>query len=151
MAVESTGAAKAEAQSKSEAAKIEGEGAVLQATLKAQALEIESDAELQRLIKARQQELKYIEEQNKLEVQKAAQLAQLEAKKFQEMVQAIGADTIKEIAVCGPELQVKLLQGLGLHSTLITDGSTPINLFSTAKGMLGLPMTASPRPRDGSE
>lgn len=35
-------------------------------------------------------------------------------------------------------LQVKLLQSLGLKSTLITDGSTPINLFSTALGLLGL-------------
>ncbi|XP_078065065.1 major vault protein [Mustelus asterias] len=42
MAVESTGAARAEAQSKTEAAKIEGEAAVLQAKLKAEALEIET-------------------------------------------------------------------------------------------------------------
>lgn len=33
--------------------------------------------------------------------------------------------------------QVKLLQSLGLKSTLITDGSAPINLFSTASGLLG--------------
>ena len=34
-------------------------------------------------------------------------------------------------------LQVKLLQSLGLHSTLITDGSQPVNLFTTAQGLLG--------------
>lgn len=34
-------------------------------------------------------------------------------------------------------LQVKLLQALGLKSTLITDGSSPINLFTTANGLLG--------------
>lgn len=34
--------------------------------------------------------------------------------------------------------QVKLLQGLGLQSTLITDGSSPLNLFTTARGLLGL-------------
>lgn len=34
-------------------------------------------------------------------------------------------------------LQVKLLQSLGLKSTLITDGSSPINLFTTANGLLG--------------
>lgn len=33
--------------------------------------------------------------------------------------------------------QVKLLQSLGLKSTLITDGSSPINLFTTANGLLG--------------
>lgn len=41
-AVESTGAAKAEAQSRAEAARIEGEGAVLQAKLKAEATAIET-------------------------------------------------------------------------------------------------------------
>ncbi|XP_018414641.1 PREDICTED: major vault protein isoform X3 [Nanorana parkeri] len=86
-AVESTGAAKAEAQSKAEAAKIEGEGA------------------------------------------------------------AIGADTIRDIALAGPELQVKLLKGLGIQSTLITDGSTPLNLFGTATGLLGL----SAKPHSGKD
>ena len=33
--------------------------------------------------------------------------------------------------------QAKLLQSLGIKSTLITDGSTPINLFTTASGLLG--------------
>ena len=33
--------------------------------------------------------------------------------------------------------QVKLLKSLGLRSTLITDGSNPINLFNTANGLLG--------------
>lgn len=42
MAVESTGNAKAEAESRAEAARIEGEGSVLQAKLKAQALAIET-------------------------------------------------------------------------------------------------------------
>ncbi|XP_059809284.1 major vault protein isoform X3 [Hypanus sabinus] len=143
MAVESTGAAKAEAQSRAEAARIEGEGAVLQARLKAQALDIETDAELLRLTKAREQELKYVEAQNRLEVEKNLQLAQVESKRFQEMVQAIGPETIRAIAVSGPELQVKLLQGLGLNSTLITDGSTPVNLFATAKGMLGMPLISA--------
>lgn len=41
-AVESTGQAKAEAQSRAEAAKIEGEAAVDQAKLKAQAMKIEA-------------------------------------------------------------------------------------------------------------
>lgn len=41
-AVESTGAAKAEAESRAEAARIEGEGSVLQAKLKAEALAIET-------------------------------------------------------------------------------------------------------------
>ncbi|XP_021575061.1 major vault protein isoform X3 [Carlito syrichta] len=84
MAVESTGSAKAEAESRAEAARIEGEGSVLQ------------------------------------------------------------ANTIKDLATAGPEMQVKLLQSLGLKSTLITNGSTPINLFTTALGLLGLGAEGQP-------
>ena len=32
---------------------------------------------------------------------------------------------------------MKLLEALGLQSTLITDGNSPINLFNTAHGLLG--------------
>lgn len=42
-----------------------------------------------------------------------------------------------QYVVCVIVLQVKLLQSLGLKSTLITDGSSPINLFSTAQGLIG--------------
>ncbi|XP_066433020.1 major vault protein isoform X2 [Eleutherodactylus coqui] len=148
--VESTGAAKAEAQSKAEAAKIEGEGAVLQAKLRAEALAIETEAELQRLRQARSEELKYLQEKNKLEIQKDQELAEIAVKKFRGMTEAIGAGTLRDIALAGPELQVKLLQGLGIQSTLITDGSTPINLFSTATGLLGLPSTVPP-PKEGEK
>jgi major vault protein len=41
-------------------------------------------------------------------------------------------------------LQVKLLQSLGLKSTLITNGNSPINLFSTALGLLGLESETQP-------
>lgn len=34
-------------------------------------------------------------------------------------------------------VQVKMLQALGLKSTLITDGTSPINLFTTASGLIG--------------
>ncbi|MEE6528266.1 hypothetical protein FKM82_030370, partial [Ascaphus truei] len=142
--VESTGAAKAEAQSKAEAARIEGEGAVLQAKLRAEALGIETEAELQRLRQARAEELLYTVDRDKQEVEKAQHLAVLEIKKFREMTEAIGASTLRDIALAGPELQVKLLQGLGIQSTLITDGSCPINLFSAAHGLLGLTPKALP-------
>lgn len=138
VAVESTGTAKAEAESRAEAARIEGEGSVLQATLKARALAIETEAELQRVQKVREQELIFARAQLELEVSKAQQLAEVEVKKFQQMTEALGPSTIRDLAVAGPEMQVKLLQALGLKSTLITDGSTPINLFNTAYGLLGL-------------
>ena len=136
-AVESTGQAKAEAQSRAEAARIEGEAAVEQAKLKAQALKIEAESELERLTKAREAEMNFIRTQNELEINKSKEMTEIEVTKFDQMVKAIGPDTIRAIAVAGPEMQVKLLSGLGLKSTLITDGSSPINLFNTANGLLG--------------
>ncbi|XP_077068416.1 major vault protein isoform X2 [Siphateles boraxobius] len=136
-AVESTGAAKAEAQSKAEAARIHGEAAVEEAKLKAEAQKIEADSELARLCKAREQELIYKKETDRMEVEKRQKLAEIESLRLKELIGNLGADTLKEMARAGPELQVKLLQSLGLKSTLITDGSSPINLFSTANGLLG--------------
>ncbi|XP_031682968.1 major vault protein isoform X3 [Oncorhynchus kisutch] len=136
-AVESTGAAKAEAQARAEAACIQGEAAVNEAKLKAEAQRIEAEGELNRLSKAREQELNYKSEMDRLEVEKQQKLAEIESNRFKQLVDSIGADTLQEMARAGPELQVKLLQSLGLKSTLITDGSSPINLFSTANGLLG--------------
>lgn len=136
-AVESTGAAKAEAQSRAEAARIHGEAAVNEAKLKTEAQRIEAEAELQRLAKAREQELSYKQQMDTLEVDKQKRLAQIETDRFSHMVQSLGAETLRDMARAGPEMQVKMLQALGLKSTLITDGSSPINLFTTANGLLG--------------
>ncbi|TDH03538.1 hypothetical protein EPR50_G00164470 [Perca flavescens] len=137
VAVESTGAATAEAQSRAEAARIQGEAAVNEAKLKAEAQRIEAEAELQRLAKAREQELSYKKQMDTLEVEKQKNLAHIESERFSHLVESLGSDTLKEMARAGPELQVKLLQALGLKSTLITDGASPINLFTTANGLLG--------------
>ncbi|XP_076435145.1 major vault protein-like isoform X2 [Babylonia areolata] len=151
-AVESTGQAKAEAQSRAEAARIEGEAAVEQAKLKAQAMKIEAESELDRLTSAREAELKYVSEQNDLELTKAKELAGIETSKFKNMVDAIGTNTLATIANAGPEMQVKMLQALGLKSTLITDGSSPINLFNTASGLIGgLVPTKRRRQEDDSD
>jgi len=61
----------------------------------------------------------------------------VETEKFKNTVDALGQNTIASIATAGPEMQVKLLKSLGLQSTLITDGHTPINLFQTAHGLIG--------------
>jgi major vault protein len=136
-AVESTGQAKAEAQSRAEAQRIEGEAAVEQARLKAQATKIEADSDLDRLTQARNAELAFSKEQNIIEITKETQMAEIEVSKFKKMVDAIGAQTLRDMATAGPELQLKMLQALGLQSTLITDGSNPINLFNTANGLIG--------------
>lgn len=136
-AVESTGQAKAEAQSRAEAARIEGEAAVEQAKLKAEAMKIESEAELDRVQQARQAEIKYVSEKNTLEVKKSDEIAGIQMKMFEAMITSLGQETLRDIAVSGQENQLKLLQAIGLKSTLITDGNTPINLFSTAQGLVG--------------
>ncbi|XP_052073495.1 major vault protein-like [Mytilus californianus] len=136
-AVESTGQAKAEAQSRAEASRIEGEAAVDQAKLKSQAMKIESESELERLTQAREAELKYVREQDEMELSKSREMSAIETTKFKNMVDAIGANTLATMASAGPDQQVRMLQSLGLKSTLITDGSTPINLFNTANGLIG--------------
>lgn len=55
-----------------------------------------------------------------LEINKNTQLAQIESEKFQAMVTAIGKKTIVEMANAGPEMQAKLLEGLGLKGFIMT-------------------------------
>jgi len=136
-AIESTGQAKAEALSRAEAARIEAEAAVEEAKLKAQAHKIETEAELDRMNAARAADIKFALEQNKLEVEKAEKMAKIETDKFNQMVASLGKETIQAMASGPQEHQVKMLQSLGLSSTLITDGRTPINLLNTAGGLLG--------------
>jgi len=136
-AVEATGQATAEAKARAEAAQIEGEAAVKQAQLKAESRKIRATADLEQTKKKNEQEVTYNRARNQLEVNKAKELAAIEAKKFKDIVDAIGPETIKKIAQAGPEMQARLLGGLGLKSLMITDGSSPINLFSTASGLIG--------------
>lgn len=136
-AVESTGQATAEAQAQAERIIIECESEIEGARLKAEAEEIEHYSMLETQQKTRKEELAYIQSQNELEVHKLRTMASIEVEKFQKMVNVIGADTLAAIATAGPEMQVKMLKALGLKSTLITDGSSPINLFNTASGLIG--------------
>jgi major vault protein len=136
-AVESTGQATAEAKARAEAANIEGAAAVKQADLQAQANKIKSEAELHLNKSRHEAEISHQKALNDLEVSRARELASIESSKFKAIVNSIGAETIKSIAQAGPEMQAKLLQGLGLKSFLITDGHSPINLFNTAQGLVG--------------
>jgi major vault protein len=140
-AVESTGQATAEARARSEAANIEGQAGVDQAKLRSQARTIQAEATLTQQTLKQQAEIQHQTELNKLEIEKASELGEIESKKFAEIVASLGVSTIRSIAQAGPEMQAKLLKGLGLKSFLITDGNSPINLFNTAKGLIGIPPT----------
>jgi major vault protein len=146
-AVESTGQAKAEAQSRAEADRIKGEAAVEQAKLRAEAARIEAESELLRLREAREAEIAYMKEQDELAIAKQKRLAEIETTKFASMVSAIGPEALVAMANAGPEGQAKLLAGLGIQSTLITDGKSPINLFQTAQGLVGGAIQGAPAPQ----
>merc|ERR1712165_569944 len=100
-------------------------------------MRIEADSELERLKAARDAEIQFLTEQNRLEVEKSEKMASIESAKFKAMVDAMGSETIRSIASGPQDHQVKMLQALGLQSTLITDGKNPVNLFNTAQGLLG--------------
>lgn len=55
----------------------------------------------------RELELVYARAQLELEVRKAQQLAEVEVKKFRQMTEALGPSTIRDLAVAGPEMQVR--------------------------------------------
>jgi len=135
--VEITGQTTAEAKARTEAAEIESRAAVTQARLRAEAQKIEAEEALKILEAKRLQEIEHRREIDKLEVEKATQMAEIETQKFKSLVDAIGKNTLKTIAQAGPELQARLLNGLGLKSFMITDGNSPINLFNTANGLIG--------------
>jgi major vault protein len=138
-AVESTGQATAEAKARAESAQIEGEAAVRKAETTAEAERITSEQELNQL-KARQEaEIAHQKALNALEIERAKNLATIETSKFKNIVSAIGADTLREIALAGPQMQQDLLKALGLKSFMITDGNSPINLFNSAGGLIGGP------------
>jgi len=136
-AVETSGQATAEARARAEAAAIEGEALVKQAELKAAASKIEVEARLASLKAEQEAEVAHRQALDALEVQRAQALAEIDTKKFADTVAAIGPETIASIARAGPEMQAKLLGGLGLKGYLVTDGKSPINLLSTAQGLLG--------------
>jgi major vault protein len=136
-AIEAQGAAVADAKARAESATIAGEAAVRQAQLRAQAMKVESEAKLESLQMQQKAALEHQREVDALEIQRQRDLQAIEAKKFDEIVTAIGPDTIAKIAQAGPEMQAKLLGGLGLQGFLVTDGKNPINLFQTANGLVG--------------
>jgi len=138
-AIETTGQATADARAHAESAQIQGEAAVKQAELQAQARKIKADAELKTIKERQEQDLIFQQESDELEIERARKLAEIEADKFRKLVKAIGPETLKAMAQAGPEMQAKLLGGLGLKSVMITDGNSPINLFTTANGLIAKP------------
>jgi len=111
---------------------------VLLAELKAQARKITENAEITYMKEKHKLELEKAKKMKELEIKKAKELADIESNKFQQIVGAIGQDTLVAISKAGPELQAELLGSLGLSGYLMMDSNNPINLFSAANGMIGV-------------
>ncbi|KAF8561643.1 hypothetical protein P879_11461 [Paragonimus westermani] len=136
-ALESTGEARAKALAQAESERIKGLSAVEQSASHVEEKRIKMEAELQRMERIRQLELSHVEARHALELKLQQTRAQMEASRFSRMVKAVSQHTLGLMATAGAEHDVQMLQALGLRSTLITDGSAPINLFTTAAGLLG--------------
>ena len=105
--------------------------------------ELEADkkfncSSLQLLKKNYDEEIRQLKRISDLEVERATLLAQSSENKLKVMIEALGRDTLVEMARAGPESQAKILKGLGIKSMIVTDGKNPINLFNTANGMMGI-------------
>ena len=136
--IKSTGQAIAEANARSEAARIEAEAEVTLSEYRAKAQKIKEGGNIEYVKKKNQIELDKAKKLHELEINKARELADIESKKFEGIVGAIGKETLVDIANSGPELQAKLLQSLGLSGYLMMDSNNPINLFNTAQGMINM-------------
>ena len=51
-------------------------------------------------------------------------------------METVGKETIVAMARAGPEMQAKLLKGLGLKGFMVMDGKNPINLLHSAQGLI---------------
>eukprot|EP00300_Choanocystis_sp_HF-7_P016488 c19422_g1_i1.p1 GENE.c19422_g1_i1~~c19422_g1_i1.p1 ORF type:complete len:862 (+),score=32.95 c19422_g1_i1:52-2586(+) len=140
--VEAIGQAAADAVARAKAAQIEGEASVKASELRAEAKKIEGDSDLAQVKARNEAEVSHQKALNEIETFRMKALADIEADKFKDTVSAIGADTIEAIARAGPEMQVKLLQGLGLQGYMVVDSNSPVNLFSTANAMVNSGVTS---------
>lgn len=71
-----------------------------------------------------------------LEIRKAKDLGEIEGGKFKQYVECLGRDTLVQLSRAGPELQAEILGSLGLKGYMIMDSNNPINLFSSASGIV---------------
>lgn len=133
-AVESSGQAKAEAAARAERTLIEGQSEIERSTLWNEAEEIKDAAGLSSLTVSRESEINYQKKLNILEIEKAKALSKIDISKARNIIDAIGSETITNIALSGPETKMKMLKSLGIQNVLISDGLTPINLYQSGNG-----------------
>jgi major vault protein len=94
-------------------------------------------AELEKMRAFYNEEINHLKRISELEINRAQNISDSTVDKIKIMVEAIGRETMVELAKSGPETQASLLKGLGVKSILVTDGKNPVNLFNTAYGLIG--------------
>lgn len=136
-AVKSKGQAMAEARAKAEAAEIAANADVTFAQLQANAKRVREIAEIEHDKQKNAIELAHQKAMSTLKIKQTQELAQIESAKFKTIMDAIGKETLVDIAMAGPEMQGKMLSSLGLQGYMLMDSQNPINLFTTAAGLIG--------------
>lgn len=133
--IEVTGLSRAQAMAKKDADLIVSKSLLEYEKLKKISLELDNDFNLK--LKAKKNDNEYLRESEneRINIKKILGESKVEVEKFKKIMEAIGPDTIVEIAKAGPELQAKLLQGLNLSGYILTDGNNPINLFNVANNL----------------
>jgi major vault protein len=136
-AIQASGASKAEAKAVAEAMLIDASNAVTQAQLRAEARKIQFEAEEFAKRSAQELEIAHTEAMDSLELELKKEMATITVRKFSSAVKSLSPQTITAMARAGPEMQARLLKGLGLQGYLMTDGNSPINLFNAAQSLTG--------------
>ena len=134
--VQLAGEMTSKAQAESKAKKIQLESKVQETEFEEQAKKIKNEAELNYIRSTNEANVAKKKSLDELEINKARQLAKIETEKFQQVVEAVGRETIIAMAKAGPEMQARMMKGLGLKGFMIMDSKNPVNLFSTANGFL---------------
>eukprot|EP00796_Vickermania_ingenoplastis_P005075 gene5075-3661_t len=137
LAIINSGKSKAIAGALSTANELEGNAAVAAAEIQAQSDAVLREANLEAQKKKKGLELKKAKRLQEIRNEYENKINAVRYDLMREIISALGPSTIAEIAKSGPELQTRLLSSLGLEGYLVTDGSSPINLYQTATGLTG--------------
>jgi major vault protein len=113
--------------------------------LKAKARKILEQSKLSYEKEKAQLDLMRVRKLKDIEIRKAKELGDLDSNKFKQFVECIGRETLVALSKAGPEMQAEILESLNLKGYMIMDSNNPVNLFSSANGILGtLPGGALP-------
>jgi len=134
--IEKNGLSRAHALAEKEAIIIESKSKVKLAESSMNANLLESEYEVTKLKKKNANQYLNESEKQRLNLKNTLQGNVIEAGKFKQIIEALGPETLVEIAKAGPELQAKLLSGLNLSGYILTDGNNPISLFNVANELV---------------